>query len=79
VREPGARQPPRRRGERGGGEGRRAAALQAALQLDPQVHEAQIVPIELDLMFVYTRRDGNTLHVQRVQADGKFGHMVPIP
>ena len=29
------------------------------------------------LMFVYTRRDGNTLHVQRVCTDGKFGYTLP--
>jgi hypothetical protein len=57
----------------------RAAALRAALRLDPQAAEAQIVPTELDLMFVYTRRDGNTLHGQPIRTDGKYGYRLPAP
>jgi hypothetical protein len=50
-----------------------AATLQAARRYDPNVTEAQISPTNLNVTFIYTRRDGESLDVHGF---GRNGHWV---
>jgi hypothetical protein len=55
------------------------AALQAARRIDAQVGEAQIVPSQQDLAFIYTRPEGNGMRIYWARTNGNFSHAIAVP
>ena len=54
-----------------------AAALQAVRRCDPNVTEAEITPTNLNVTFIYTRRDGESLSVHGFGRNGHWSRRLP--